>query len=437
MRWGGALRRLVGGGRVRHGDGETSGLINPAAWLTHVAGGGTPSGETVTPLSAMRLQAVFSCVQALSEDLAKMPLILYRRRGRGKERATDHPAYHLLHTRPNDLQTAYEYIRNQTWTMLMHGNCYAAKQRDARQRVQALVPVSPLVTVQRAFRQGFETALFYDLRPNPTGGMITLPGSEVVHLKEYSLDGLVGVSRVTWQREVLGNALAMQTHGSTFFGNSALPGAVLEHPGALSAEAAARLRNDWRELHRGAAKAHEVAVLYEGMTFKPITVSNKDAQWLEARKMSRSEIAAIYRVPLHMIGDLERATFSNIEHQSMMYIRDALLSLARCWEQCLNNALLFDNERDEFFFEFLFDGLLRADSTQRAQSYSTYLQNGVMSINEVRERENMNPIDGGDAHRVQVNTSPVAGNDDRPGDQGGSDGPPDEPAPEGSESDAA
>lgn len=400
-------------------DGATSGTYKPAGWLTHAFGGGrTAAGQFVGPDTAMRLSAVLACVQVLSQDLAALPIILYRRqKGGGKVRATEHPAYRLVHDRPNRRQTPYEFKRDQTAVMLLEGNAYQAKIRGRDMRVTELVPVNPRTTTVKVWRDGFNAQAFYDCRPTGSGETVTVPDYDMMHLREFSIDGLVGVSRIRWQAEMLGTALAMQEHGATFFANSANPGGVLQHPGSLSEAAAQRIRGDWERLHRGSDRSHKIAVLFEGMEFKPIGVPNKDAQWIEGRKLSRSEIASIFRVPPHKIGDLERATFSNIEHQSLDYVSDALVPLATLWEQRLNEGLLFEDERDEFFFEVLFDALLRGDMKSRAEAYAAYWNIGALSTNEIRERENMNPVPGGDVRWVPMNMQPADGSQV----QGGSD----------------
>lgn len=363
-----------------------------------MSGGGsgapTRSGVRVTPATAMRISTVWACVQAASQDVAKLPLILYRRtRGGGKERATDHPLYHLAHDRPNGLQTSFDFRRTMQAHRELGGNAYALKVR-VRGQVKELLPIHPSrVTVSR--RGDWERV--YKV------GSATYTRAEMFHLSGLSLDGLTGLSPIGEHRESVGLALAMLEHGAKLFTNFARPSGVLEAPTELSDAAAARMKKSWNE-RQGGDNIGSVALLEGGTKFSPMSLSMEDAQYLESRQFQRSEIASIYRMPPHKIGDLTKSTNNNIEHQALEYVGDSLVPRLVEWEQMLNAELLTPAEQEVYFFEFLVDGLLRGDQKSRNEAYAMAVLNGWMSRNEVRVRENMNPVEGLDEYRVPLNT---------------------------------
>jgi HK97 family phage portal protein len=335
----------------------------------------------VTPDSAMACAAVFSCVRVVSEDVAKLPLILYRRTSDGgKERAKDHPLYARLHDTPNSWQTSVEWREMMQGHLELRGNAYALKVMSGRQLLE-LIPLHPdKVTV----RQDERFRLSYDIAGT------AYSADQILHLRGMSSDGFTGMSTITHAREAIGLAQATERHGASLFGNGARPGGVLVHPGKLSPEAAKRLKDQWDATH-GGENANSTAVLEEGVSWTQLGMTSEDSQFLETRKFQRSEIASFFRIPPHKIGDLERATFSNIEHQALEYVTDSLMPRLVRWEQRLNASLLNPSERGAYFFEFLTEGLLRGDTKARYDAYQSAIASGWMSRNEARIRENMNP----------------------------------------------
>lgn len=359
----------------------------------------TDSGALVSPESAMRHAAVYACVNVLSEDVAKLPLIVYRRDGKTKERAPDHWLYPLLHDSPNPWQTSMEFREMMQAHVELRGNAFALKT-VVRGEVRELLPIVPTrVTVKQLRNYALEYTITM-----PDGSQWPVPTDRMFHLRGLSLDGVMGVSRIAYQREVIGLGLQLVKHGARLFKSGALLGGVIEHPNVMSEPAAKRLKESFEEKYaQGAETAHAIILLEEGTKFNKAGMSAEDAQFIESRKLSRSEIAGIFRVPPHKIGDLERATFSNIEHQGIEYVTDSLLPRLRRWEGCITKNLIPAADRRAYFAEHLVDGLLRGDYAARTSGYQSAIINGWMSRNEVRALENMNPADGLDEFLEPLN----------------------------------
>lgn len=372
--------------------------------LRGVYGARTKSGTAVTPETSLQVSAVYACVRVLAEDIAAMPLILYRRKpGGGKERATDHPLYRVLRQRANRRHTAFEFKETLQGHLGLRGNAYALINRSGGQ-VRELIPIRPdRVTVQD---HGDLTATY-----KVEGADREFTDREILHLRGLSTDGLMGLSPIAVAREAIGLAIATQDHGSLLFRNGARPGGILEHPGKISKEAAERLKTSVEEAVSG-ENLHKLLLLEEGIKWAQVGMSAEDAQFLETRKFQRSEIAAFFRMPPHKIGDLERSTFSNIEHQSLEYVTGTLLSWMVRWEQRCNESLLTERERETYFFEHLVDALLRGDTKSRYEAYRMAILDGWMSRNEVREKENLNPVDGLDDYYEPLNVTTEGRRDD-------------------------
>lgn len=363
----------------------------------------TAAGVSVSGEGALKLSAVYAAVRVLSETVASLPLLVYERQADGsKQRAPNFYLYDLLHREPNPYQTSFEFRENLVAHLALWGNAYCEIELDGRGRVAGLWPLRP-DRMLRVFRQGGQVRYRYQL---PDGGTVTLSGDQVWHLRLMG-DGLQGYSPIGLARQSVGLGLAAEHFGADFFGNGARPGGVLEHPGELGEEGMQNLRTGWESAHGGLGRSNRVAILEEGMTYKAIGVPPDDAQFLETRKFQVEEIARIFRVPLHMVGMLDRATFSNIEHQSI----DFVVHTIRPWlvriEQSIGNKLMTARDRSRYFAEFLVDGLLRGDVESRYQAYATGRQNGWLSANDIRRLENMNPIEGGDVYLVPLNMVPA------------------------------
>lgn len=346
----------------------------------------------------MRTAAVWACVRVRSEDIGKLPCPLYRRlAGGGKEKATDHPLYRLINDQPNERMTAFEFRQLMQAQVDLRGNAYAYKETNARGQIVALWPLDPSkVTVYRS-NDGRELFYYVELLDR-THAMLT--AEEVMHLRGLTLDGYVGVSPITYHRETIGTAIAAERYGASFYGNNAQPMGALKVPTALSQESRDLLRSSWKERHLG---KRELAILDGGMEWQSTALSQEDAQYIDTLKLKNRDIWRIYRMPPHKVGDLENATFSNIEQQALEYISDCLLSEARRWEQTLYRDLLSETEKKTFFFEFLFEALLRGDFKSRMEGYAIARNWGLMNANEVRERENMNSYKAGDIYLQPLN----------------------------------
>lgn len=376
--------------------------------------GGTTSGKTVNELTAMQTTAVYACVRILSEAVAGLPLHIYRYRADGgKERIPLHPLYHLLHDEPNPEMTSFVFRETLMSHLLLWGNAYAQVVRNGRGQAVALYPLLPSkMDVSRAangellytyYRDSDETGL------NPKGGYITLRRDEVLHIPGLGFDGLIGYSPIAMAKNAIGMSLATEEYGASFFANGANPGGVLEHPGVI--KDIGRVKESWNTAYQGNGNAHKIAVLEEGMKFQAIGIPPEQAQFLETRKFQINEIARIYRVPPHMVGDLEKSSFSNIEQQSLEFVKYTLDPWVVRWEQSLQQSLLLPSEKPSLFIRFNLDGLLRGDYQSRMNGYAVGRQNGWMSANDIRELEDMNRIptvEGGDLYLVNGNMTKLA-----------------------------
>lgn len=368
-----------------------------AEWI---AGGvASPAGVDVTPASAMRYATVYACVRLIAESIAQLPVHLYERRADGtKRRVTEHPLSTILASRPNGWQTGFEYFEGCLTSLCLRGNHYAYKVRSGG-RLDELVPLLPgAVTVT----QDRDLGLRYQVRLDG-GGFEEFDQAEIHHVRGLTLDGYTGISPISWQRNTIGLGVAAENHGGYLFKNGAMPAGVLSHPGSLSDEAYARIKRSWAETHGGEKKGG-TAVLEEGLTYAPITMSNEDAQYLEVRQFQRTEICSIFRVPPHMIGDLTKSSFSNITQQSLEMVKYTFLPWCRRIEAAINRDLLEPRELERgLYVEFLLSGLERADIETRYKVYTSGIASGVLSANECRAKENMNPRPGGDTYLQPLN----------------------------------
>lgn len=365
--------------------------------------GGNASGVSVTPGNALNYSAVFAAVRVIAETVASLPLILYQQTENGRERAADYYLYDVLKNRPNPYLTSYEFRELLQAHLLLWGNAYCEIELDNAGRVVGLWPLRP-DKVKGIKRDGARLTYAYEL---PMGETVDLPDFSVFHLRGLSSDGVVGYSPISLMRQTIGVGKAAEAYGAGFFGNGANPRGVLTHPGALGDTAFDNLKNTWAASYQGLSNAHKVAILEEGMSYKQISIPPNDAQFLETRRFQVEEIARIFRVPPHMLGDLERATFSNIEHQSIDFVVHSIRPWLVRWEQAIAARLMSDRERALYTPEFLVDGLLRGDTKSRYETYGIAIQNGVLSRNDVRALENLNRVEGLDDYLVPLNLAPV------------------------------
>ena len=375
--------------------------------------GGSTSGKPVNEHTAMQMTAVYSCVRILAEAVAGLPLHLYKYTDSGgKEKALSHPLYFLLHDEPNPEMSSFVFRETMMTHLLLWGNAYAQIIRNGKGEVIALYPLMPnRMSVDRDSSGNlyYSYTRYSDDAPTMNGVTVTLRPSDVLHIPGLGFDGLVGYSPIAMAKNAIGMAIACEEYGAKFFANGAAPGGVLEHPGTIKDPQ--KVRESWNAAYQGSSNSHRVAVLEEGMKYQPIGISPEQAQFLETRKFQINEIARIFRVPPHMVGDLEKSSFSNIEQQSLEFVKYTLDPWVIRWEQAISRALLRSDEKKQYFSKFNVDGLLRGDYVSRMSGYATARQNGWMSANDIRELENLDRIPpelGGDLYLINGNMTKLA-----------------------------
>lgn len=366
-----------------------------AAWL-----GGS---SAVTASSAMQLATVYSCVRVLAESVAMLPLVLYERTERNRTPATGNPLYDILQHLWNPEITSTEARMALMYWLALHGNGYAQIVRDNAGRVRELWPLA--ADRMRIERNQAGALLYRYTRPGDKDR--TFQRTEILHVRGLSTDGLVGLSPIASAQNSFSRAQARSDYDQAFYQNGARPGGVLQHPGKLSDNAYNRLRKDWEARHQGPERAGKVAILEEGMAYSSIAIPQTDQQFLETQKFDANQIAAIFRVPSHMVNDLERATFANIAEKGQEFVDYTLAPWFRVWEDAIHRDLLTPAERQRMYAKHKAQALLRGNPTERSQFYTAGLQWGWASINDVRELEDMNPIEDGDTYFVPLNMVPL------------------------------
>ncbi|HOF42047.1 MAG TPA: phage portal protein [Candidatus Hydrogenedentes bacterium] len=370
--------------------------------------GGSSSGTYVNEMTAMQTAAVYACVRVISEAIGSLPLHVYRYEENGTRIIPEHHLYNLLHNAPNPEMTSFVFRETLMSHLLLFGNAYAQIIRDGGGRVLALYPLLPS---KMDVSRGDNGKLYYtywrdtdERHPGEKSGGIAFQREEVLHIPGLSYDGLVGYSPIALAKNAVGMAIATEDYGASFFANGANPGGILEHPQAIKNPAS--IRDAWEALYKGAKNSGKVAVLEDGLKFHQVSIPPDQAQFLETRKFQLNEIARIFRIPPHMIGDLEKSSFSNIEQQSLEFVKYTLDPWVVRWEQSMHQALILPSEQSRVFIKFNLDGLLRGDYETRMKGYAVGIQNGFFSPNDVRKLEDMNLIpqsEGGDFYMVNGN----------------------------------
>ena len=385
---------------------------------TEVSSSRTPSGIRVTADNSMACSAYTACIRVISDAVSSLPLHVYERLASGgKQKAPNHPVYRLLHSQPNPWQTAQEFRDWMTGMYLHYGASYAEIRPGARGAVSELWPLhSSRMEVERLE----DGSLRYKYR-EPNGRVTVYSQDQIFALRFTTEDGVRPIPTYKLFQNVIGLSQAIEAHAATYFGNGARPGIVLESDNPIPAEAAERLREQWERMHRGPDRAHRTAVLPNGVKAHELSASNEAAQMLESRAFAVYECCRIFHVPPHLIQQLDRSTYSNIEVQSTEFVQHCLLPHLKRWESAIARDLIVDD--DIYFAEHSVSGLLRGDHASRSAYYVSALQNGWMTINEIRELENLNPIGPeGDKHFVQLNMTTL--------DKVGQEPPAPEPMPE-------
>ncbi len=375
--------------------------------------GNSTSGKRVNERSAMQMTAVYSCVRILSEAVAGLPLHLYQYTDKSsKEKAVDNPLYFLLHDEPNTEMTSFVFRETLMTHLLLWGNAYSQIIRNGKGEVMGLYPLMPdrmAVNRDEKGRLYYEYMVSSDDAKTLKDGTVRLSPYDVLHIPGLGFDGLVGYSSIAMAKNAIGLAIAAEEYGSKFYANGATPSGILEYPGTVKEPD--KVRESWNAGFGGSSNAHKIAVLEEGMKYTPISISPNEAQFLETRKFQINEIARIFRVPPHMVGDLEKSSFSNIEQQSLEFVKYTLEPWLVRWEQAMQRALIPQDDKSRYFIKFNVDGLLRGDYQSRMQGYATARQNGWMSANDIRELENLDRIpveDGGDLYLINGNMMPLS-----------------------------
>lgn len=381
------------------------GLGWPQPMLYAALGGyASNTGVPVTPFTALQSAAVYACIRAISQDIAMLaPFIRRRLAGGGYQRVLGHSLTRLFR-RPNRWQTWFEFIGYVVSSICLRGNAFVVVERDQDANPIELVPIAPDRCTIMLTDEG---ELWYRVNSRRLGYGLLVPPDDMIHVKNISLDGYVGISPIAVAQDVIGLALATQQHGGILFRQGGQIGGVISHPGKLSKEAGDRVANSWREVHAGVQNAHKVAILEEGMSFEKIAMTNEDSQFLETRRFQVVDICRLYGVPPHRLGELDKATLNNIEQQNQQYVDSALKPTTKSIEQLFDHHLLFDDERGLLECKFDFDEMTRGDLLTRYQAYQIGTLNGWLNRNDVRARENMNPIEDGhgDEYRVPLNTA--------------------------------
>src|SRR5512139_2717077 len=380
----------------------------PPGWVVQGYGEESYSGENVTVEGALSVTSVLAGFTILMEDTASLPLITYRRLTRGKERAYDSPMYSLLHDQPNPEHTSLVYREFIMGHLLGWGNHYSQKIWDRRGVLRELWPLRPdRMKVDRV--KGVRRYTYTQADGTPR----VFRPEEIWHIPAFGFDGLMGYSRITLARNAIGLALATEKYGSKFFANGANPGIVVKHPGALSDTAFSHLQSSWEE-RSGADNAHKPVILEENMSIDKIGIPPDDAQFLETRKFQVDEIARMFRIPPHMLGATEKSTSwgTGLEQQELGYLSHTLRPWLKRIEQGAHKDLLLESEKPDLVIEHLVEDMLRTDIQARMTSYVQAITNGIMTRNEVRERENLNPMEGLDEMLQPLNMTTVGSDDD-------------------------
>lgn len=371
--------------------------------------GRNAAGVRMNETESLQIPSVYACVNVLSRTLSSLPLFVYKRLGEsgGKIRAPDHPLYRVLHDEANPEMTAMTWRETSCGHLYLWGNSYSEIEYDDLWQVKAIWPLRPDHTwPQRDLQTG---ELFYYCWIAKSNQVVKLPAWRVLHVPLFGFDGLIGKSPVRLMMDTFGMSAATIQYGAKFFANGANASGVLTHPKTLSKEAQERLREAFDARYKGLSNSHRTMVLEEGLKYERVGIPPEEAQWLESRKFNRSEIASIYGVPPHLIGDLEKSTNNNIEHQGIEFQTITMRPLCVRYEQELTRKTLSEKEKRQYFVEHNMDGLARGDMASRYDAYSKAINGGWMNPDEARAKENENPMPQGQGqvYRIPVNVMPA------------------------------
>lgn len=379
---------------------ETTDLKNPAPWFLKMFGHEASSGETVTVNSALGVPTVYRCINIKANAVAMLPFQVFKRTNSGREREKNHIVARLLESRPNPYQGPFKFkhlieTHRNTW-----GNAYINIDWGIDGRPRALWLLNPAVTEPY---MDVQTNTLWYITTTPQGETLKIGHNDIIHLTALSTDGLKGKPPIQVAREAIGSSQAAQKFKGKFYKHGAVNSGYLKIPGMLNSEAKEVIREEWERANTGINNAQRVAILDAGLEFQNISMPLRDAQFIESMRFDKAEIATMFDVPLHMVNELERATHSNIEHENLSFIRNTLSPILKQYEEEFGYGLFSERELKRYYLKFNLESLLRADKKTQAEFYKTMLDVGAYSINEVRELEDRNAIEGGDVHRVDLN----------------------------------
>lgn len=378
---------------------EERAMLTPEQWFAEWINGTEVAGVNVNAESAMTVSAVYACCALLSRTIASLSLGMYQRDGRDIIEITESPEAYAVCIEPNDLYTSYTWRSTAQFHLSLRGNHYSRIHTDRygyASRFEILHPdhVQPFL---------YKNKLYYQVITLDFDGVLT--AGEVLHLKNFSEDGLIGKSPLTAARDTIGMAISSNKYASAMYENGGGLKGIVTAPMALNDKQVQAIREGMLSVMRDYKRTGSIGVLQGGAAFQQVAISPKDAQFIESAKLTIQDVARFYGVPLHLIGDLERSTNNNIEHQSIEFLQHTIRPIVKNWESELNRRAIRKYDKGTRYFRFNLDSLLRGDSASRATYFQTMLNNGVYSINEVRAMDNLNPVEGGDTHHIQVNMS--------------------------------
>lgn len=365
--------------------------------------GPSVSGKMVNARSSMQTTAVFACVRIIAETIASLPLHTYRYVGDGKERDYDHTLYRILHDEPNAEMTSFTFRETTMAHLLLWGNAFSQIIRNGRGDVMGLYPLLP---DKMAVDRDSKGEIYYAYKKE--GQTYYLGPDEVLHIPGLGFDGVMGYSPVALAKNAIGLNIAAEEYGGRFFANNATPSGILSTAGTLKDPG--KVSDAWQAAYGGTRNSNKVAVLEEGLQYQPISMPNADAQFLETRKFQIEEICRIFQVPPHLVADLSKSSFNNIENQSISFVVHTIRPWLVRIEQAMNRKLFKETEKGECFVSFNASALMRGDYKSRMDGYAIGIQNGFFSVNDVRRMENLDPIsaeDGGDLYLTNGNMLPL------------------------------
>lgn len=353
----------------------------------------TSSGINVNETVALGIPAVYACIRVLAESIASLPLIVYERHANGdKERAVDFSLYSLLHDQPNPLMTSLELRELWMGHLCLRGNCYNYIERDYGE-VVGIWPLHPdRVKVEVEGRR-----LIYSYQDDE-GPERVYQMDDILHIRGLSSDGIVGYSPLSLLRDTFGHSKAISDYSANYFKNDATPGGILSTPNALSGQSIDNLRESWEKGYKGSGRKHRIAILDSDLKWQNVGVSPQDSQMIDSQKFSVVEIARVFRVPLNLVMDYERSTYSNVQEQNRSFLIHTLVPWMERIEQAIQKSLLTEGEKAKYFAEHLTQNFLKADTKERFEAYKIAKEAGFMSVNEIRQLENMNGVEGGDTY---------------------------------------